>query len=64
MQHKRRSVVPQACRQIEISTAGLVWIFQFQFDSVKFSISSTLFRFFDFGIRTPLQYKTILVCEH
>jgi len=44
---------------------GQFGFFQFRFDSVRFSISSTWFRFFfGFGIRTPLQCKSILVCEN
>jgi len=38
-------------------------IFQFRFDlvfNVKYSVSG----FFGFGIRTPLQCKSILVCEN
>ena len=46
------------------SRAGLVWIFQLQFDSVHFSISSTWFHFFGFGICTSSQCKSILVCEN
>jgi len=43
------------------SRAGSVWIFKFRFDS----ISSTQFRFFfGFGIHTPLQCNSILVCEN
>ena len=44
--------------------AGSVWIFKFRFDSIRFSISSTQFRFFGFDIPTPPQCKSILVCEN
>jgi len=37
--------------------AGSVWIFQIQFDSVGFSISSTGFVFFGFGLRTSPQRR-------
>jgi len=36
----------------------------FNFGLIRFSISSTRFRFFDFGIRTPPRCKSILVCEN
>ena len=42
-----------------VRRAGSVWIFQFRFDSVQFSVSSTLFQFFGFGIRIPLQCNSI-----
>jgi len=44
--------------------AGSVWIFQFRFDSVRFSLSSIHFQFFSFDIRTPPQCKRMLVCEN
>jgi len=45
--------------------AGSSWIFQIRFDLVRFSISSTRFRFsFGFGIYTPPQCKSIPVCEN
>ena len=36
----------------------------FNFGLIRFSISSTRFRFFDFGIRTPPRCKSILVSEN
>jgi len=47
-----------------ITRAGSLSIFQFWFDSVRLSISSTRFQFFTFCICTPPQCKSIQVCEN
>jgi len=43
--------------------AGSVWIFQFRFDFV-FNLKYSVSFFSVFGIRTPPQYKSILVCDN